>query len=513
MLIWYEIKKIFSIRHSIIFAVLLLVTFATTSIVVGLQEPTPREITQSKANIAQQRFENLENGLVVFNSITLESWQTNLVNSYTNFINSWTTFSELPIGSQLETEFPARRGTFNTFYDLYSANLLNTLPFFIENSSFIEMRDSVERMYELFNPGDHATDQIGGVRSEINQLVFNTNIIQTLENMTPQILTPGQQSELETLSNTISSTTLSQSISYDVLYAYYNNKYFYLRQQVNVAVASNTIQDVRGYYGFEYFGTTRLDAKLLVARYLIDNERTSLDYSIPFSFMGFISPSNGVTIFDFIFSNLELAIIPLVLLIVYMSILVFNKDVNNGTSLFTIATRKSRFNIISSKILTLLILSLTGLLLLTTLYAVTGAIFIGSNSVPPILTTFNGTGIVIMQPLSIFLIYFLSLIFKLFSFAVIISIFSMMIKKIKPLIILSSLIIVAVVLLNLFLSPFNFFRFIPTLALDFSIFWGIDSLWVTLPMNFNFWFVFPVMFGIIGLILFFIISKFNKKDF
>jgi len=521
MLLFHELKKIFTLRRSLVLAVLFAATFMITGLISNFLLPQNKiQITQSQANETRDNFYGLVTSIETFN--TNDNAQIQLRLAYQDFLIAHHNFNSEFNRDQWEPLYMQTQSAFNIFHALYSSYVNGYSLFLIKSSDFDSMYNAITTLDALFALSYAEHNQMTITRSQINNAIFSIDIVSVLEEMVPKNLTDEQKNSLLSLSYEIRFDENINPSDFQYMHAYYMTKYIYLRNAVNIKIANNfngNIREIRQYHGFELHDTTTMNSQVIIARYLIDNERTTMDYSIPFTFNGLINPSttaaSGVTIYDHMFTQLQMATIPLILFACYITFLVFFKDINKGESIISIAIRHSRLRIILAKIFaTLLIITLAFFLMLG-LYAITGAIVACefSTTIPHILTTFNGTSVVIMRPYSLFEIYILSLILKLFFFASIVALMCTLIKKTKPLLIIGLTLISFILLANVFLSQFGFYRFVPFLGLDFSSFWGVNSIYSTLPVIFNIWFVLPIILILFVSQFAYIAFRFNKKDF
>jgi len=534
MLIFHELKKLFSKRRTLIIAAFLVTIFGVTSLVAYFLPTYTRNTTMEQANAIRTEFDNK---LVSLNYFTTQLNQPNVLlnditTAYQGFLDIHLTFANEQDRNLWPALYDNVRFLFMHFYDQYYTRFIDGYSlFFIKSDDFASMNTAIRNLHALLTPTTQPDAQWAIVRSNLNSIVSDTDVILILQSMIPKNLTPAQHGILQIRYFEIqfNSTYMTLSTNAPLVYSYFTTKNFYIRQAMNSAIAANfnkNISELRQFHGFELHNTDILNSQLLIARYLIDNESTTLDYSAPFVFNGLIKPFDngngasitpsptGRTILDHMFTHLQLATVPLILFACYITFLVFFKDLNKSTSMITVATRRSRLSIIMSKfIATFAVVTLAFFLILgiNAMFGAFGACYHFSTA-PPILTTFGGE-VTVMRPYSLFEIYTLSIVFTLFFFVAITALLCTIIKNPKRLIVFGLMLVTIILLSNFFLSGFLAYRFIPFLALDFSIFWGINSLYSSLPVMHNFWMVFIPIILIFLFIITYVVMKFNKRDF
>lgn len=296
--------------------------------------------------------------------------------------------------------------------------------------------------------------------------------------------------------------------NYTDAYEYASNRFW-----LALAETHNYSGHLSQYKGFsDYQDVTTSTRACQLAKHRLDNAPD--EFGTPFAFGKiFINHTNQVSLFDFVFTNLEMAMIPLALLVMIWAACAFFTDNYQRTLITPIAAGKKRFTIILTKMSVVMLLTVVSLLLLTGVYVTCGLMFFHAYVSPDILFLFNGTSTLTMSALNYFVIYFLNLIFKLLPLIALCGLFSF--SKPKPFVIigLTTLICVLVVVANALLGHFEFYQFVPLMGLDPIRYFGAELLFAPMPSSYNLWYTFPVMIVITVILYWALIRKFRSHDF
>lgn len=506
MLFGYELKKIWRRVSPILVLIILASTaIATTVLTLIFFNQAPVEPVDVSAEYAamQTKIEN-------WNNVN----RSNFADTFDQFYQDYKAMNARTLydTEQLVSKYQQAKSSFDDFYILY-----------YDNPSY-----DVEN-----NVGEYLlvrTEYFDAFKSVINQLKFffdenyadNDAIINGLKFTNPS----WHDANLQTI---IKDLFFVQEISADDLADLqeifvkhpanepgynYTDVYEYVRNRFNIAVATSSTYtgNLSDYDGFNnYRDVTTATRACDLAKYRL--EHNTEDFAKPFTFGKIFNNSQQVSLLDFVFTNLEMAMIPLVLLVMIWAACTFFTDHYQNTLIAPITAGKKRSTIILTKTSVILLLTVFALLLLTGIYTVCGLLFFHAYLSPSILFLFNGTTVMTMSALNYFAIYFLNLVFKLLPLIAICGLFSFV--KNKPFVIIgfTTLICVAVVVLNALLGQFDFYQFIPLMGLDPIRYFGTQLLFAPMPNAYNIWYTFPVM-SVITIVLYWsLIHIFRHHDF
>ncbi len=301
----------------------------------------------------------------------------------------------------------------------------------------------------------------------------------------------------------------AEQVGYD-----YNDAYDYALNRFWLAVATTSTYsgDLSQYEGFDdYQGVAASTQACKLANYRL--EHAADDFGTPFAFGNIFNNTRQVSLFDFVFTNLEMAMIPVALLVMIWAACAFFTDNYQSTLITPIAAGKKRSTIILTKMAVVMLLTVVSLLLLTAVYLTCGLIFFRAYLSPDILFLFNGTTPMVMSAINYFMLYILNLVFKFLPLIALCGLFSF--TKTKPFVIIgfTTLICVVVVALNFFLGGLWFYQFVPLLGLDPIRYFGAELLLAPMPSTYNILFTFPVMLVITVILYWVLIRKFRSHDF
>lgn len=293
-----------------------------------------------------------------------------------------------------------------------------------------------------------------------------------------------------------------------------NTAYEYTLNRFWVSVATHS--DYRGklsdYWGFdEYSDVATSTRAYTLANYRLENAEDN--FATPFAFGKIYNQGNQVSLFDFVFTNLEMAMIPVALLVMIWAACTFFTDNYQKTLITPVAVGKKRSTIIVTKMLVVMVLAAAALLILTGVYLTCGLLLFRAYISPDILFLLNGTKPMVMSAINYFAIYILNLVFKLLPLIAVCGLFSF--TKTKPFVIVGFTILIyaAVMLLNLCLGGFGFYQFVPLMGLDPIRYFGAELLFAPMPSSYNIWYTFPVMLAITVILYLALIRKFRHHDF
>jgi len=201
------------------------------------------------------------------------------------------------------------------------------------------------------------------------------------------------------------------------------------------------------------------------------------------------------------------------ILIMIWAASVFFTDSYQNTLITPITAGKKRSTIILTKMLVVILLAVITILIFTGIYITAGLLLFRAYFSPDILFLLNGNSTIVMSAANYYVLYFLSLTFKVLPIIAVCGLVSF--TKTKPFVIigLTALIYTLVAILNISLSRFAFYEYVPLLGLNPINYCGAELLLSNMPNTYNIWLAFPTMFGITILLYLLLIQKFRRHDF
>ena len=294
----------------------------------------------------------------------------------------------------------------------------------------------------------------------------------------------------------------------------YTNAYNYALNRYWLAVANSStykgkLTEYKGFEDYQDVATSTRACKL--AKYQLEHENE--EFATPFKFGKIYNQSQQISLFDFVFTNMEMAMLPLTLLVIIWAVCTFSTDDAHGTLITAVAAGKKRFTVIITKTAVVLTLTILTLLLLSAVYIASGLIFFEAYFSPDILCLFNGTTIMILPSTGYFALYILNLVFKLLPLIAICGLFTFINNKTFVIVSFATLICVAFILTNFFLGRFSFYQYIPLMGLDPIRYFGAELLFAPMPTTYNLWYTFPAAVAITTILYWSLIHIFRHHDF
>lgn len=497
MLFIYEMKKIFKRLTPLFFVILLVAISATTIIITAIGFNQPTTVPDHAAD-----YTALQNKIANWN----EPRQEGMSVAWDNFYDHYQTLNSLVYGdnSSLEAEYKTTKNAFRSFYTKYrelvhQGTADEISDYLLVHQDYIDDLDGI--MISLYSFFTEENKSANNIRSglEINAQLGDTPLPEILKKIHVQKLDDPDLDELKDF--------LQNHIYSPAAYDYAHNKYL-----LSVAQTATFDGRLASYKGFaDYKDNATCQNNMQLALYRLDNPDT--DYSQPFAFGKIYNNGEQVSLMDFVFTNLEMAWIPILIMVIIWAACAFFTDVYQGTILTTLSAAKKRAKVIIAKTLAVFVLTVMTVLLFSVIYLVTGIMFFNAQVAPDVLFLFNKTTIATMSQINYFVIYLLGLLFKMLPFIAICGLFSF--SKADPRVIVgcSLAVAVVVVLCNALLGGFWFYQFVPLLALDPIRYLGAQLFISPSPTSYNLWFTLPVMLVITIYLYWQLAHSFKKKDF
>lgn len=497
MLFIYEMKKILKRISPLIIVVFILAVAAVTIITSASAfntPPTPVDHTPAytalQAKIAQWD----------------EPRQEEISTAFSTFYDKYKDLNAATYNHPdlLVTKYNETRTAFQDFYAVYYKRFINdgntdqTTNYLLVRREYIRDLNAIMVKLDTFLTGEKDADAIlKGLAINAEWKGVTTQAI--LNNIFVQRIAPADLAALKEFCQ----THTPSNDAYDYVY----NQYL-----LAVAKSSQYTGSLSDYDGFtDYVDAATSTRAITLAAYRLAHPENAFTHA--FAFGQIYNNTPQVSIMDFIFTNLEMATIPLLILVIILATCAFFTDTYQRTIITTLAATRKRTSVIIVKTLAVFTLTLMALLLFTGIYAVSGVLFFNGTLAPDILFLLNGTTAVVMSQLNYFVLYFLSLLFKILPFIAICGLFAF--AKANPWVIVGGTIAVSsvVILCNGLLGGFWFYQFIPLLALDPIRYLGAELFFAPTPPTFNIWYTLPVMLVIIVYLYWQLIHNFKRKDF
>ncbi len=507
MLFTYEMKKIWRRVSPLLVLILLALTAIATMVITAIFfNKTPDTIPDVSAQYAA-----LQNKINHWDeTVDRNAFATTFDRFYHDYkeMNASTEFDH----NNLVNKYNTAKASFQDFYIQY-----------YQNPAY-GIKDNVNE-YLLINTKYH--DKFNAILTELNSffnLISPTNdtIVDGLENTNSAWEDATLKDVLDNLFfvQKINATDLTVLRNFFVKYPaqsgaeYTNDAYDYALNRFWLAItdASTYTGDLSQYTGFnDYQNTTTSTRACITANYCL--EHAGEDFATPFEFGNIFNNSNQVSLFDFVFTNLEMAMLPLTLLVMIWAACIFFTDNNQNTLITPVIAGKRRSSIILTKMAVVLILTTVSLLLLSSIYIISGLLFFKAYLSPDILFLFNGTQAMTMSAANYFILYFLNLVFKLLPLIAVCGLFSF--TKTKPFVIVgfTTLIYAAILAANFLLGSFSFYKYVPLMGLDPIRYFGAELMFAPMPITYNIWYTFPAMFVITAGLYWALIHLFRHHDF
>ena len=507
MLFGYELKKILRrVSPILVLIVLALTTIATMVLTLIFFNHTPAVQPNNSTEYTALQTK-------------ISNWDTTLnraefANAFNKFYKDYKAMntSTLFDTDQLVAKYNIAKASFNNFYSNYYNSTLydienNPDNYLLISKTYYDIFDDILTKLNVFFSQNSPTNN-----SIINGLKFTNDewqdaTLQTIiENLFfIQKIDANDLAELKSFFNKYPAN--QTGFDYANAYKYASNRYW-----LAIAKSSTYTGKLSQYEGFSnYQDATTSTRACELAKYCLDHATD--DFATPYEFGNIFNNSRQISLFDFIFTNLEMAMIPLSLLVMIWAACTFFTDHFQNTLITPIAAGKSRSTIILTKTSIILMLSTLALLTLTGIYAICGWLFFHAYISPDVLFLFNGTNPMTMSTMNYFAVYFLNLIFKLLPLIAICGLFSFVRNKPFVIVGFTTLICATVIIANQFLGRFWFYQFIPLMGLDPIRYFGAQLLFAPMPSTYNLWYTFPAMSAITIILYWLLIHTFRRHDF
>lgn len=507
MLFSYELKKLWRRVSPISVLIVLLVTSILTisiSAVVFNKAPTTTvDVTAQYATLANK----LNNWNTTLNR---ESFAEAFNNFYADFKKMNTsTFN----GDGLVEDYKTAQISFNKFYVEYyqyyiNGSQTNIANYLLVQKKYIKDLHNILTTLDGFFQADYLTKDgiIQGLKYT-NSAWEDADLETILEDLF--YVQKIDENDLTKLKEFIAKyPTEQEGFDYTDAYEYLTNQYWTAIE--SASTYTGHLSEYEGFSDYKDAVTSQQACKL--AGYRL--QHSEKDFAQPFTFGNiFNQQGNQVSLFDFVFTNMEMAMIMVAILVMIWAASAFFTDTYQNTLITPITAGKNRSHIIVTKMMVVMLLAISTILIFTGIYLTAGVLIFRAYVSPDILFLFNGTTTVAMSAINYYVIYFLSLFFKLLPLIAVCGLVSF--AKAKPFIIigLTTLVYIIVATLNYCLGGFSFYQYVPLLALNPINYLGAQSMLSTMPNTFNLWYTLPPMLAITVILYLLLIQKFRHHDF
>ncbi len=508
MLFGYEWKKIWRrVSPLLVVIVLSLTAIATMVLTLVFFNHTP----QQPADVSTE-YAALQTKINNWNT-TVDRYEFSL--TFDQFYHDYKTLNDSVIydpDNKLLTNYATAKDSFNHFYLDYYSNIIygikeNSTNYLLVQTKYIDQfNDILSELNNFFNLPYPTNATITDTLKYTNPAWDDESLQSILDNLF--FVQEIKESDLYDLKDFFVEHPANQ-VGYD-----YSDAYTYALNRFWMAIATTSIYDgeLSQYEGFsDYQNVTASTRVCKLAEYRLQNPTE--DFATPFTFGNIYNNSQQVSLFDYVFTNMEMAMIPVTLLVMIWAACTFFTDHHQNTLVTPIAAGKKRTTIILTKTTVILSLTVLALLLLTGIYLICGLLFFKAYLSPDILCLFNGTKILTISASNYFVIYFLNLVFKLLPLIAICGLFSF--AKSKPFVIvgLTTFIYALVIVANNFLGVFDFYQYVPLMGLDPIRYFGANLFLAPMPTAYNLWYTFPAILSLTALLYTALIYTFRHHDF
>lgn len=508
MLFIYEMKKIWRRVSPILVVIVLAATALATMILTAIfYNTTPTEEPDYTAQYTAL-------------ATKIQNWNTSIDRAEfsTAFDKFYKTYKALNASTLYDTKEQvvnkyntakiAFQGFYNGYYQTYlQYNSQAVNDYLLVRTEYSDIFDDIlQRLNSFFNLSNPSGDSIIDGLHSTNPKWKDNSLKDVLDNLF--FVQDISDDDLNALQQFIITYPTEQNgYDYSAAYEYAVNQYW-----LAVAKTANYKGNLADYKGFENYHSPEASTRACnIANYCL--QHPTEDFADPYTFGNIFNNSHQVSLFDFIFTNMEMAMLPITFLVLIWAACAFFTDHYQNTLVTTITAGKTRSTIILTKTAVVIALTAATLIAMTGLYVVSGLLFFRAYISPDILFLFNGSKAMVMSALNYFALYFLNLIFKLLPLIAICGLFSFV--KNKPFVIVgfTTLLCAIVVVLNLVLGRFDFYQYVPLMGLDPLRYFGARMLFAPMPENYNLLYTFPVIAGVTVVLYWALIHIFRRHDF
>jgi hypothetical protein len=388
-----------------------------------------------------------------------------------------------------------------TAFSYIDFSMLNTDYWLVRENDIVTLMEEKNKMTDFYNKTTITREDFAAM----SQMWETQHLTAILDNISVQKLTPNELADLKNIADTYNKDTAP---------AYINCVYNVINNTYKIYIANNFNGSLHKYIGFEDYDKPTAERAIALNKSLLDNNQYS-NNSKAFTF-GNIYNSGGdkISVWDYVFTNLEMAGIPLIIITIVFMTAGFFTDIYTNTIVGVVSGRRSRISIVLHKLIAVVIATSAVLLVMTVIYILAAVLlFDAAFAAAPIVFLANGAVPVTMSGANYFVLYFFSLLFKLLFFMLTAGLFSLSRSNPKIIVGLSCGFIAAMLLSNALLGGLWFYQFIPLLALHPINYFGAVLFASPMPSTYNILYTIPVLTAYLIIGYWQLIHNFSKRDF
>lgn len=503
MLFSYELKKILKrIKPSIL--ILLVIMIAATTTIITAMMFNHQPVTLDRHNDYQE----LQTRILNWDTPR----QTQIKDSYTEFYQKYCQLNASAAGASdiVVENYKQASSAFQTFYHHYEQFIYHDdknqiASYLLVQPQYIEKLNDLMQQLKAFLIDGSATKTYHQIIGElqVNQMWGDNTIPNILENIGVQTL---DAADLATLREHFKKYPAEQN-NYNC-----TNAYTWASNQYWLALArSGTYTGHLHDYFPDFIDTDTSTQNVAAAAYRL--EHPDQDFANAFAFGNIYNTTGQISLLDFMFTNLEMASIPFLIIVMILATCAFFTDTYRNTIITTVATTRKRSAVIITKTLVTFVLSALTLLGLTLVYLACGMLFFNPCLSPDILFFFNGNTLGVLSAVNYFVLYLLSLIWQILPYIALCGLFSFC--KGKPQIIIGCTVLIWAVITtcNALLGNFSFYQYVPFLGLQPVRYLGAQLLLSPTPHGASLWYTAPIVLLLTIYLYGQLIHNFRHKDF
>ncbi len=365
----------------------------------------------------------------------------------------------------------------------------------ITENNYKNLIKDLEQCVEIFVLSSKAPNELSTYQ-DIAKKINNSNALDNLKNYTIKDMTNitisaeslenlnSLYSKAKTYQETLLSTSETQKTNKNVGIQTYRNtllNYFYVTKQYTSLVENTILYDnvlnlsdatIRKYKGYNDKTIYSLRESITKNEYLLENNKTELNYATPFK-AGLLSSEENV--FDLMYYGLSICGIILLLFSVVLITRQFSGEFSDGSFKVLLTHSAKRHKVLTAKMLSTLLICLAFMLVSTLILFIVGAITYGVESTT-ILAVFNGGSAFEVSPFALLAIFFGLETIKIFFFILIATTISIIFRHQWISGTISVVLLVLTITAPLFLNNSIIFAYTPLAGIDMFKYFGSGLL-------------------------------------
>ena len=435
---WIEFRQLIKSRLLLVLP-FFIVFFVVSPFITGVTKPVvyPNTLFQDAMD-ARTRLEDLEQDFLKWQSF--ENYKADLLKEWTEFAGLTDDFMNEEYGAyrnlievgwrgdaveELRDAFSEARRTFMIFYELYEVTIRDSQKVIITNKNYNALVNNIEGLHEYLNNNINysniSRNDLNIMRGKCHELRGKTKTRQILASINIMSLTVEQAmllhakyQEIEIKLNYLPHPPFASEDELILIVDFCDMAYKYLTYHMNLYQKSKLSSSASRYRGFEMISSDAKYAEIVRIEYLLENNKSSLDYSRPLTFRSVMHPPTGSTRLDFVFNCLEITILGLVLFAIFTTVFCIYEDIKKGTIIGSVVSPKSRNNIIWSKLIASWIIVLIVFIIVCIIFLIISSILIPTTTIPSVLFVLYGNFPIVVSATWYFTGYITLLLLKLF---------------------------------------------------------------------------------------------------